>query len=438
MNIVFAGRAPTVDPVRFYPLDPTNPAVAKHRPLALAILADYGDPTGPAARVSAIMDWVARTAIHGHSGLRLPTPYLRGTATLPVGASWATVQAKLTQAQQETDNAYWATFNHDAEAILNVLLGTLQADGTRANDGAMEPVTGNGAQAHFRYKSLSTVRSVWCSWQHDICTLLLATIGYPSMLAHIDGHDPLHVQYGDRGEWGYWCSTYNEHYVVLDGNRPLSLAELRGMTQAGLLDLVARQPHAGPSWDPLPYVSASYLADHPTGWPTWAASLDSRIVPGGIGSRLDRAIEEGYPTGIPRVRDDILTPYLGAYAVGLPSKALVSSGVRVASGWPGTVGFQTRRAGEAWTNAPAGAVSGTAIVRVFDGESAVEVAPVDASGQRGPGVTVLPTQQLSVEGKSVESYIVAFAKEAADSDDPQETTRLLDIIGRLVTAEAAA
>lgn len=434
MSVVFAGRAPTVDSVRFYPLDPTIPIVARHRPLALAILADYGNPAGAADRVSAIVDWVARTAIHGHSELRTPTPYLEGTATLPPGQTWATVQAKLTAAQQEIDNAFWAAFNHDAAAILNVLLGTLQADGTRATDGAMESVTDSGAQAHYRYRSLATVRSVWCSWQHDICTLLLATLGYPSMLVHITGHDPLRVQYGERGEWGYWCATYNEHYSLIGEDRPVDLVEMRDITVAGLLDLIGRQPHQGPVWDPRPYVSASYLQDHPEGWPYWSASLDSRIMPGGIGSRLDRGIEA--PGGGSEIlaADRIMTPYSGAYVVGMPQQTELEVAFRVASAWPGTIGYQVKFADGQWIDHPAIQSPPVAMIRSIVGVGAIDVAPLDTNGQRGPAIRVVADKEVRVADKSLDEHIVYFAGRAADSNDPEEIERLLGAIRRIEAA----
>ncbi|MEZ0496743.1 hypothetical protein [Sphingomonas sp. IW22] len=388
MTIIFGGRrAPSGEFNRFYPLDPTLPEVTRHRPLALAILADYGNPTVASDRVSAIMDWIARTAIHGHSGLRLPTPYTAGTAALPVGETWATVQAWLTAEKQQADTEYWATFNHDAAAMLNVLLGTLQADGSRAQDGAMVQVAEGGAQAHYKYRELSKVRSVWCSWQHDIATLLLATLGYPSMLIHITGHDPLRVQYGDRGEWGYWCSTYNEHYSLAGDFRPLDIAELRDLTQGGMVTSIARQPHTGPSWDPEPYVSASYIADHPEGFPVWSASLDSRIVPNGRTNRLTLWIDDALvPFEVSaRVSEARATPYLGAYVAGVPLTGLNAATVHIVSSWPGTTELQVRRGVGSWSQLTLG---NTGTVRVFAGENDVTVAPLDATGQRGPAVVL--------------------------------------------------
>lgn len=388
MSIVFAGRrGPSGNFNRFYPLDPILPEVAQHRPLAVAILADYGNPAAHTDRVSAVVDWVARTAIHGHSGLRLPLPYLAGTATLPTGASWGTVESWLTAAKQESDNVFWASFNHDAAAMLNVLLGTLRSDGTRATDGAMVQVTDDGAQAHYRYRDISRLRSVWCTWQHDIATLLLATLGYPSMLSHIVGHDPLRVQYGDRGEWGYWCCTYNEHYSLTDDIRPLDLAELRDLTQGDQLERVKRQSHAGPSWDPAQYVSASYLVDHPDGFPMWSVSLDSRIVPNGRTNRLDLYVDDALvPFAISsRISEAKATPYLGTYLAGTPLAGLDAETFRVMSSWPGTKELHVQRGDDAWALLSLGT---TATTRAFAGAGAVKVAPADVYGQRGPAVIV--------------------------------------------------
>lgn len=388
MTIIFGGRrGPSGDFVRFRPLDPTLPDVARHRPLALAILADYGSPEAHADRVSAIMDWIARTAVHGHSGLRLPQAYVAGAATLPEGETWATVQAWLNADKQNADTQFWATFNHDAAAMLDVLLGTLQADGTRAEDGAMARVTTDGAQARYRYRSMSTVRSVWCSWQHDIATLLLATLGYPSMLSHITGHDPLRVQYGERGEWGYWCSTYNEHYSLVDDDRPLDLAELRDLTQAGQVSEICSRGHVGPFWDPNTYVSASYISDHPEGFPVWLVSLDSRIVPNGRTERMTLHVDDILvPFAISaRTSEATATPYLGAYLAGVPVPGVDAETFRIASSWPGTTELHIQRGSGAWSLLTLGA---NATTRAFAGQGQVTVAPADQYGQHGPAVIV--------------------------------------------------
>lgn len=374
MTITHAGLAPSRAGEHFLPLDPTHPRVAAHRPLALDILADYGDPTSGADRVKAIVDWVARTAIHGHSALRAGMSPTDNVATLPLGSDWDDVTAHLTETQQNIDNAYWATFGHDAAAMLDVLLGTLQPNGTRLNDGAMEHVSGS----LYRYKSISDIRSVWCSWQHDMCTLLLATLGYPSMLSSIIGHDPMRVQYGDRGEWGYFCATYNESYELVGGSAPLDLLDLRDLGPAA----VVSAKHGGPGWDPMPYITASYLGDNPGGWPELAVVLDSRIVPLGAADRRKRAVDSptldasGLFAGTPRCSERVARPYLGAYLRGLP----IAGRFRVESNWPGSTGL-VRRDGSDWVaSSPFG----------FVGPDAVEIAPVDANGQRGPAILVEP------------------------------------------------
>jgi hypothetical protein len=374
MTIVHAGLAPARAGERFLPLDPTHPLVTAHRPLALAILTDYGSPTDGADRVKAIVDWVARTAIHGHEDLRAGMSVTDNVATLPIGADWSDVTAQLTEAQQEIDNEYWADFNHDAAAMLDVLLGTLQPNGTRLNDGTMEHVSGS----LYRYRSVPQIRSVWCSWQHSMCTLLLATLGYPSMLASIIGHDPMRVQYGERGEWGYFCATYNESYELTGGSASLDLLDLRDLGPGAVVPI----KHSGPTWDPMEYITASYLGDNPGGWPEIAIVLDSRIVPSGAVNRQTRAVESPtldasglFPT-TPRCSERVARPYLGAYIRGLP----IGGRFRVDSNWPGTVGFVRRNGGTWVASPPLG----------FVGPVAVEIAPIDTHGQRGPAILVEP------------------------------------------------
>jgi hypothetical protein len=91
MTIVHGGTAPARAGEKFMPLDPTNRLVAAHRPLAQAIVADYGSPVDGADRVRAIVDWVARTAIHGHSELRDGMSPTANVATLPIGTDWTAV-----------------------------------------------------------------------------------------------------------------------------------------------------------------------------------------------------------------------------------------------------------------------------------------------------------------------------------------------------------
>lgn len=374
MTIVYGGTAPARAGEQFMPLDPSHPLVAAHRPLALDIIADYSSPVDGADRVRAIVDWVARTAIHGHSELRAGMSPTDNVATLPIGTDWTDVQAHLTEAKQEADNVYWATFGHDAAAMLNVLLGTLQPDGTRLNDGTMEHVSGS----LYRYKTIADIRSVWCSWQHDMCTLLLATLGYPSMLASIIGHDPLRVQYGDRGEWGYFCATYNESYELTGGSAPLDLLDLRDVGPAA----VASTKHGGPSWDPTQYVTASYLGDHPIGWPEVAIVLDSRIVPLGAANRRTRVVESpsldtsGLFDGYVRCSERVARPYFGAYLRGLP----LAGRFKAESNWPGTISFVQLVSGSWVASNQLGFVE----------PNPVEIAPLDVNGQRGPAIRVEP------------------------------------------------
>src|SRR6185436_14976824 len=132
----------TVVRERFVGEDLTKPGIQALRPLVNEIFAAYGNPSNSLERARALRDWVARTAVHPHPPLH-PNGSTANLGVLPIGKSWADVNALPSSKFFDVDQVYWWGVGYDGSKMLDRLLGTLDpATGLRADDGMMEHVSG--------------------------------------------------------------------------------------------------------------------------------------------------------------------------------------------------------------------------------------------------------------------------------------------------------
>ena len=268
-------------------LDLGHARVLAQRPLVSAILADYGNPATDEGRVSALRDWVARTALHGLPDLT-PAGSSANLAVLPAGKTWADANAAANAAGKVAgDDSVNNAAAGDGTVLLDKLIGTVNvADGSRAPDGRMTKQA--GGQAYYRVNSLATY--VWhrCTYQHRILQVLLGAAGYHGALCSTVGHDPLAVWVPALRGWVYACSTYNELFRdVAVGEPLLGPVELHTLSRTNQRARATPAKRPGPLWSPEVFIdpanpnSTYFTPAHPDGMAVMGASgLDQRYVGG--------------------------------------------------------------------------------------------------------------------------------------------------------------
>ncbi len=271
--------AQAVNGLEYVPVDLDRPDIQALVPLALEILAAYGNPTSDLDRARAIREWVARTAIHPYPPFH-PAGSTANLAVLPPNATWAQVN-QFDSAKVESDSRYWSEVHFNGYAMLDRLLGTLdRATGLRADDGLMERV----GSAHYRIRDIEEYRYVLCTYQDIIAISLWGAIGLQGLLLSTYGHDPAAVFIPDLGKWVYQDPTYNEEFVLRGEEQALSPLELLAVSLAGRKDQLVQRKMLGPVWSPDVYIDArvheraTYFGDgHPHGMNRMGTQLNNSV-----------------------------------------------------------------------------------------------------------------------------------------------------------------
>jgi hypothetical protein len=395
----------TVDRDRYVGEDLSNPRILALRPLVEEILAAYGSPTSDLDRARALRDWLARTAVHPHSGLH-PDGSTSNISVLPPGKGWADVnaiyQAHYADSMFAANNAYWWSVGFDGYAMLDRLLGTLDTvTGIRADDGMMVHVAG----VRYRIRDLETYRYPICTFQAIMLSALWEAAGLQGMLTSTVGHDPAAVFIPDLDRWVYEDPTFNEEYQVDGTGSPLSPDVLLERSSTGEVSRLRAAKLAGPSFDPQVYVGTdSYVDEYPEGFVIMGSQLNNLVV--GIGGWPVKLVQIDVPqlasiapfnnsAAYDRVAPGTAFPTIGVVVQELSEQDSVYV-VQLSTTLPNQVGFQRRVNGGAWES-----VAATDVLPV--GQSTVEYRGVDARGD------VSATTRLDVWVPRAASFVTSAA-----------------------------
>lgn len=241
--------APDEDPVLYEAEDLDHPQIVALQPLVAAIYRDYGYPATELARVRALRDWVARTAIIGMNGFH-PDGSTANLSVLPPGKSWREVNRRSAiPAKIRDDATFWWSVGSDGTAMLRELVGEYQSG--RWNRGMMEHVAGS----RFRIRNLTTHRYALCTFQAMMAVALWNAAGFHASLVQSVDHDGAAVFVPDLGRWVWQDPTHNEDFVDAVTGSPLGTMRLQVLSARDSLAYARSVRIQGPVWDRETYVN---------------------------------------------------------------------------------------------------------------------------------------------------------------------------------------
>lgn len=339
---------------------PSLAAALPFAPLSRRMLAWAGvAETAPSLdRARAIVGWFAAHAVHPAPTLH-PDGTTANVGVLPPGETWASFNAAFnTPAVIERDNAYWYGLFPDAGAMLQRLVGTLDAAGVPGPDGMLE----EHAPGAWRIRSFAGFRAPQCTLQCKMAQIVLAAQGLHSADLSTTGHDPMMVLETETGRWLYIDPTFGEMLshdgALLDPLEALRLslageaAQIIGVRLPGA-DYLQDTFFAGPR---LP-AGMAWMTVHTS--PNWLGGLSARS-PHRFLDLPGQSAFWDVPAGA-----EALMPQLGCGIAGL-ARFGTTVDVRLRSSWPDHVGFERRvGADPGWNScAPTDQISiGTGSVR---------------------------------------------------------------------------
>jgi hypothetical protein len=394
---------PSTARIRYVGEDLSTPKVLALQPLVQQILAEYGDPTSNLDRARALRDWVARTAVHPHPPLH-PNGSTANLGVLPAGATWNDINALTALPSKDSllnaNVQFWQSVGYDGYAMLDRLLGTLDASsGLRADDGMMV----NRGGARYQIRDLHTYKYPICTFQAIMLNALWAAAGLQGMLSSTIDHDPAAVFIPEMGKWVYEDPTFNEEYQLDGTGEPLSPVELLTESLNGNASRLTVRKFAGPMTDPETYIPVeSYVREHPNGMMIMGSQLNNRVV--GIGGWSTRLVQISTPQlataplpySNPRsyvpVTSNQAFPILAPAPVGISSQDSVYV-VQLSSSFPSALIFQRRLNGATWEN-----VASTDVLPV--GQCVVEYRSQDGAGHTSAAARLdiwLPRSQEFVQ-----------------------------------------
>jgi hypothetical protein len=357
-----------------------QPLILALRPLVNDILAAYGNPTSNLDRARALRDWVARTAVHPARGLH-PDTSTANLGVIPPGLTWADVNAAAFP-KINLDTQFWGIVGLNGYSMLDSLLGVLDpSTGQRANNGMMVHVQG----AQYRIRDINAYHYVLCSYQDVMLSALWEAAGLQGMMISTIGHDPAAVFIPELGRWVYEDPTWDDEYLLDGVGDPLAPVDLLNLSSNGQVGRLLPVKHAGPNYDPAPYITGdSYVAENPGGYILMGSQLNNRLV--GIVGRASWPLRDvqinvpalsmyapfNDPTRDDPVTADVAFPTLGVVIQSVQTQDSVFV-AQLGSTFPSHDHFERRLNGGSWVG-----VSAQDILPV--GQCRVEYRSVDALG----------------------------------------------------------
>lgn len=322
--------------------------VAKLAKLSADILAWAGVNKNASSldRAGAIVGWVAAHAVHPDDVLH-PNGHTLFTDVLPPGKTWAQFNTAFDAGPSILrDNAHWFGLFPNSVAMIESLVGTIDAQGNVADNGMLK----RDGPLHWRIRDFATFRAVQCTLQCKIAQGLLGAQGIHSVDLTTTSHDPMAVHNNETGRWAYICASYGELLAV--GGVAQNPLELLSRSLAGNIAGIAplKLPGTG-------HIVGTYFnpAVHPAGMtfmtvhcsPNWAGGSPARA-PHRFGALPSQSDVWDVPASAAQIM-----PELGCGFAGI---AETDAGVeiRLVSSWPGHTGFQRRLGGGQWK--PCGAI----------------------------------------------------------------------------------
>lgn len=366
------------------------------RPLALAILTAYGVTTQrlPAtadeqlAQIQALRDWVNRTFIHPVAYFH-PDGSTVWTEVLPAGATWAQFNATMNGGTRVQDAFnYWSQSQFRSKVMLDKMLGTLQADGTRADDGLMTPQA-PGSVFH-RIKSLDTYMAPACTFEQTALQGLAASIGYQSALIGTNSHDPSACFIPALGDWVLSDANYNE-MPTLNG-RPLSPLGLHALALAGRLGEIGYVDYAPPGKAQFPVRSTpeSRYINHARSmnklpWTSLIVHTDNLLTEANP-TRESRVVSTSQNLEAPATTWAQVTPESAFPMLGTGVQSVKQAGgvtvVNLSATWPDAVKYEASFDGAPYTQ------TSDSRLLLPPGSRVVTVRAVDATGAYGTALVM--------------------------------------------------